>query len=142
MNLWLKSVNNTNVIIGEVPFNRYLNEKKLNYVLRFTCNRFQNAAFADMNYSQSRPYYNHFSLHVTRILLREILHIKYKNDKANYNEKYIKGILRKARETKSFIDSSTQTNLSGEKPVDTDFNNVASESETDNMTAHNNFFRV
>lgn len=142
INLWLKSVKNTNVIISEVPYNRYLNEKKLNYVLRFTCNRFQNATFADMDYCQSRPNYKYFSLHVTRILLREILHIKYKNDKIKYNETYVKSILKKAREIRSFTDRSTQTNTVLPDENQENVENVSSERGNVENVEQNTLFRV
>lgn len=76
---WVQSLKNTNVLICEIPFNQYLNEKKLNYDFRYICNRHSNSIFVDMDFSQFLPHKSHFSTHISRHLLKEILRIDYQN---------------------------------------------------------------
>lgn len=48
----------TNILIGEIPYNRGLNEAKLNYDLRFMCGKFENVSFVDMDYSRRKSIRN------------------------------------------------------------------------------------
>lgn len=59
---WCKSIKNTNFIITEIPYNRSLNEKKLNYELRFMLNNIQNINYVDMDYSRNVPHRKFFTL--------------------------------------------------------------------------------
>lgn len=72
---WCKSIKNTNIIVTEVPNNRHLNEKKLNYELRFICSAFKNVTYIDMNYSLTIPRGIFFALNLSRSLLRQIINI-------------------------------------------------------------------
>lgn len=74
----LTDTRNINIIVSEVPYNKYLNIRKLNYELKFTCSNFCNANFVDMNYSTFIPRHTYFALHLSRSLLREALRIEYK----------------------------------------------------------------
>lgn len=87
LNLFLTSVSNTNVIISEIPYNKYLNESKLNYELKFICNNYSNVLYMNMNYSSFLPHYQYFNINLSRTLLKEILHITYKNSYAAYANK-------------------------------------------------------
>lgn len=99
---WLNSIKNTNVIISEIPYNRNLNETKLNYELKYICSKFNNVTYIDMHYSQSVPYKHVFSRHLSGYLLKEILHISYKNAFEAYSKVSNKPIL---------IDKETQTDF-------------------------------
>lgn len=85
LEIWLSSIRNTNVIVGEIPRNLHLHEKKLNYELKFHCHKFDNVIFVDLNYSREMPKHNMFALHIARSMLKEILGIFYKRNKENYN---------------------------------------------------------
>ncbi|KAJ8708691.1 hypothetical protein PYW08_010073 [Mythimna loreyi] len=72
---WLSSTANTNVIISEVPSNRFLNESKINYLLRFICKKYKNVLFMDMNYARFSSGRRNHVLNLARSLLKEILFI-------------------------------------------------------------------
>lgn len=72
---WSKTVRNTNIIVSEIPYNRYLSEKKLNYELRFICSAHKNMSYVDMNYSFALPRGIYFAINLSRFLLRQILNI-------------------------------------------------------------------
>lgn len=75
---WVNSLTNTNVLICEIPYNRLLNEKRLNYELRFICKRYNNSVFVDMNFNQFVPNKTIFATFTSRSLLKEILRMEYK----------------------------------------------------------------
>lgn len=107
MNLhaWLSSIKNTNIIISEVHSSRYLNEAKLNYMLRFVCGKYENVIFMDMDYSRHRPRRTHFVLNLSRSILREILQLDYKFK----SQEYLKLLCVKNKN--KYVDKSVQTNL-------------------------------
>lgn len=75
---FVNSISNTNVIVSEIHFNKYISIHKLNHQLRLICSRFSNTLFAEMNYCTYLPSRKYFTLHKCQSLLREILHIDYK----------------------------------------------------------------
>lgn len=83
-NVWLSSITNTNVIVGEIPYNKYLNVKKLNNQLKFLCSKYTNAIYVDLNYSVTVPRYGNFVRNMARLFLKEILHLCYKSRMENY----------------------------------------------------------
>lgn len=103
LNLWLNSVSHTNVIVGETPYNVYLNEQKLNYTLKFICSRFSNVLFMDMNYSRFKPSRRNLALYTACSLLKEIIRLEYRFK----FEKYQLSQLTNSR--KHFENKSTQT---------------------------------
>lgn len=109
LNLWLSSMNHTNVIISEIPYNMWLNEEKLNYELKFICSKYCNVTFLDMNYSTTRPHKKYLAINLSRSVLREILQINYKNEMSLYNREYLRQIMNIPTEPKSTIDNQTQT---------------------------------
>lgn len=78
LNLWLNCVTHTNVIVGEIPNNMYLNEPKLNYTIKFICSRFSHVLYMDMNYCMYMPSRRNFALNMARSLLKEIIHLEYR----------------------------------------------------------------
>lgn len=66
--------------------NKHLNERKLNYELRFVCNGFKHTLFVDMNYARTIPYRKVYALNLSRVFHKEILHIEYKVNKIKYDE--------------------------------------------------------
>lgn len=100
---WLQVNKKVNIIISEVPRNEYLNERKLNYEVKFLCSLNKNTCYVDMNYSRYTPHKRYTSLYIGRMLLKEILHIEYKN---RYND-YINENLRTKKPL--MTDKSTQT---------------------------------
>lgn len=103
LNVFLSSVSNTNVIVCEVPRNNYLNVKKLNYYLKFICKTYSSVAFLDLDYSRSIPKRHHFTVHLARCLLKEILCINYK-----ITMKYYQASVRN-QNCKSYRDIGTNT---------------------------------
>lgn len=89
MLIWLDRTTNTNVIVSEIPKNKYLNESKLNYEVKMLCQRFDNCMYLNMNYSMQIPLQNFFSTFVSRCILKEVLHICYKNNYNNYQTKNV-----------------------------------------------------
>lgn len=102
---WLESATNTNVIFTEIPYNRFLNIKKLNYELKFMCSKFKNVQYLDLDYEKHLPKGLHFSLNLCRSWLREILRIDYKLKLITYNE------TKMAPTQKNMVNSSTQTDF-------------------------------
>lgn len=82
--LWLHSTTTTNIIVCEIPKNKFLNEGKLNYEIKLLCKKIINCMYVDMNYSRQIPVRSFYSTYVCRSLLKEILHIGYKNEYNNY----------------------------------------------------------
>lgn len=103
---YLKNLNNTNIIISEVPYNNFLCEKKLNYELKFICNQFVNTTFVDMDYSRYLPNRDNFALQLSRYILKEVLHIEYKRKYLTYYYTKPKSI---SMQSTSSCDKSTQT---------------------------------
>lgn len=103
--VWLNKFTKPNVIMCEVPFNKHLNETKLNYEYKLLCSKYYNVTFLDMDFSRYIPNRKQFSLTVSRYLLREVLHIGYKS---NYS-KFIK-----QKCPVSVVTVSTQTELLNE----------------------------
>lgn len=100
MTIWLNKFTKPNVILCEVPFNKHLNETKLNYEFKLLCSKHYNATFLNMDFSRYIPNRKQFSLIVSRCLLRDILHIGYRT---NYNN-----FINRQRHIK-FVTASTQT---------------------------------
>ncbi|CAH0397332.1 unnamed protein product [Chilo suppressalis] len=77
LHLWFCSVTNTNIVMCGIPNNTYLDEMKLNYVLKFICTKYENVTFLDVSH-------NVFSVNIkskiilARLILKEILHLEYK----------------------------------------------------------------
>lgn len=86
MKTFLKYTKHTNVLVSEVPYNKHLNERKLNYELRFVCNGFKHTLFVDMNYVRTIPYRKVFALNLSRVFHKEIIHIEYKINKIKYDD--------------------------------------------------------
>lgn len=106
---WLNFVTSANVLICEIPHNKTLNEKMLNYEVSQVCQKFKNCSFVDMNYSSLIPNRKNFITNLCRYVLREILKIQ---NKANYC-KYLQKTIEKSTQTESIIckDFSTQTDF-------------------------------
>lgn len=115
---WLASVNNTNIIVSEIPFNRHLNESVLNYNVKLICNQFDNATFIDMGYSQRFPI-RKFALTLSRTLLRAVLRIHY----SNKMKIYLKSIQENNKKN-SMKNVSTQTVKYNETNTFIDLNNI------------------
>lgn len=89
LTVWLNEFSKPNVILCEVPYNKHLNETKLNYEYKLIGSKYYNVTFLDMDFSRYIPTRKHFPLIVSRYLLREILHIGYKSTFNNFiNGKY------------------------------------------------------
>lgn len=108
LDMWLSSVTNTNVIVGEIPRNYYLHETKLNYNLKYYCTKYVNAVYIDMNYSRAIPHYKIFALEQARSLLREILRISYQRNIQNY---LLSANVNINRKEKCYNSVSTQTDM-------------------------------
>lgn len=103
----LSKTKHTNVIVSEIPYNRIVNEYKLNNEIKCTCSIFKHSEFVDMGFSTFIPNRSRFLNHITRRLLKEILRLGYRNNYHNYltNLRYIQNI----QKTKQFNDANTQT---------------------------------
>lgn len=128
---WLCNVQNTNIIVSEIPYNNYLHEKRMNYELKFLCGLRKNAVFLDMNYARFIPNRNYFFINLCRSLLRDILRIDYKIKIDNYNlwlECNKQKILTDAYIQTDFIsndkniliDACTQTEILNNDTIETD----------------------
>lgn len=152
LNVFLKSLAHTNVIVSEIPVNRFLNEKTLNYQFKFTCKKFINTIYMDLNYSKIIPKLGNFVNHLARCTLKEILSINYKQNFKKYNlslqiknntNKLYRDIGTQTLNTGSIKDSSTCTNNNIVDNINSDLaNNTIRDINSDNSIISNNLFRV
>lgn len=95
LEIWLSNLNNTNVLVCETPYNKFLNEKKLNFELRFVCNRHDFVTFIHMDFDRYIPHPSFFPIYVSRIILKELLRNEYQAKIKSYmNKMYIKSLLK------------------------------------------------
>lgn len=52
---WLNNIPFANILISEIPYNKHLNENKLNNELRHICTMFKNVTYIDMGYKNLIP---------------------------------------------------------------------------------------
>lgn len=102
---FLNNTKNTNVMISEILFNTHLNERKLNYNIKFICSNYVHATYVDMNFSMYVPDYRFLPLHVCQLMLKDILRIGYKH---NY-DKYTKEKSQEKEINPVLTDNFTQT---------------------------------
>lgn len=77
VNSFMQKCKNVNAFVSEIPFNKFLNEKTLNYTVKFICSKYVSAKFIDMNYSQQIPIKRRsMCLDICRYLLKDILCIE------------------------------------------------------------------
>lgn len=151
LNTFLTCLSHTNVIVSEIPVNRFLNEHKLNYQINFTCKKYNNAVYMDLNYSRVIPKLRDFVIHLGRSLLKEILSINYKQ---NFS-KYKLSLPIETNTCKQYRDIGTQTlntesknincNIQGSNSNnenDINFKNINSVQKIDNCINYNNLFRL
>lgn len=100
LNMWLEAVRQTKVIIGEVPYNYFLNVDRLNYLLRFISGRHDNVIYTKWNYESHLT-----KLNYARLFLKEILHIDYVYKFNQYTLAIDK------LKQKKFVNSYTQTDI-------------------------------
>ncbi|XP_052749910.1 uncharacterized protein LOC128200464 [Galleria mellonella] len=100
-----------NVLIGEIPKNFVLNERKLNSNLKMICNQFKNVTFINMDFSRYLPYKNYFTTHISQRLLKDILMIDYKIKYNIYMQKSKNNISSQYKNTltRTSVSQSTQT---------------------------------
>lgn len=122
---WCRTMSNTNIIITEIPSNRYLNERKLNYELRFISNNFTNVKYMDVNYRSTLPHGIHFPINLSRLLLRQILNIDNKRKYLNYQlqlQSHHEMKCQKSTQTDSFCDHKlAEMSFTNETELSDDF---------------------
>lgn len=84
LNMWLNTVSNTNIIVSEVPFNSQLHENKLNYTLQLISKKYNHVTYMNMDYSRRTIPRKFFPINLARSILKDILHIVYKNKMEQY----------------------------------------------------------
>lgn len=130
-----QTVVHTNVIVCEVPFTRQLRETKLNYELKYACNKYK-FTFLDFNYSKIRPMRSHYAINLARSLLRDILRIT--NLKA-YDD-YVKHLLNMQKLSCLKVDKCTQTDqICNVIKVPVENNNSRDNDVEDNVIEDNDF---
>lgn len=128
LNKFLTCTQHTNVLISEIPYNRNLNEKRLNYILRFMCAKYENSVYLDMRYGEYVPRRFQSSLLLCQSMVREILRIDYRHKLQNYRAKQesekVKGhnILVVNKSTQTDPESVQSSNLQGGNNIDNNQN--------------------
>lgn len=104
---YLSRSHHSNIIICEVPYNKNINEHKLNNEFKCICSLFTRCEFIDMGFSRYIPKRSLFVNYITRRLLKEILRLDY----GNKYQKYITTLQnsRFIQNDKQFNDAQTQT---------------------------------
>lgn len=134
VNRWLSQIPKTNIIFCETPYNKYLNEKKLNYDLKFLSSKYKHVCFLNMNYSRYIPKRKYFALYTCRMVLREILKIDYAYKLGNYRS-FINNIQYVEK-----IDKNIQTD--SVHYIDTLGNEPHTTEDINKSTQNNKFFHV
>lgn len=78
LNSFLSFFRYTNIIVSEVPYNRFLNEHKLNYEIRYSCMKYGHVTYLDMDYSKTVPNKNSLRVQLCKSVLRVLLQQEYK----------------------------------------------------------------
>lgn len=69
----IQNLNNTNVFVSQIPYNRYLNETKLNSMIKFITTQFENCNFIDYNYEKWIPTNRYMFLkNVTEMFIHKV----------------------------------------------------------------------
>lgn len=106
---WVNNLINTNILICEIPYNKCLNEKKLNYELRFICNRHSKSAFVEMGFDRFIPNKFLLSTHISRCLLKDILRQEYQQKLSAYHSAAAKKV--SVFNPPKLFDKCTQTDV-------------------------------
>lgn len=83
----LNQVKHTNVLVGKLYKNKYLNVKMLNNSLKLTCSNFTNTIFLPLDLAHPNIEFNVKYINTKqacRLIHREILRLKYRNEYLNY----------------------------------------------------------
>ncbi|CAK1584451.1 unnamed protein product [Parnassius mnemosyne] len=104
---FLNNASKPNILVSEVPRNKYLNERKLNYEIKFICSEFKCVNYIEMNYSVMIPRRKYFPLYTSQLLLQELLRVDYK---LKY-EIYCKSLNDIPKHKKTYTENSTQTDM-------------------------------
>jgi hypothetical protein len=131
LNIWLHCVHHTKVIIGEVPYNSFLNVHRLNYLLRFISGRHDNVLYLNWNNGG-----NYTKLYLAQILLKEILHINYVYKFNQYT------LLQIESKEKTVLNKCTQTDITDINGIETVKNIFNSEFTVNKNSESNDLFRV
>lgn len=125
MIVWLHSNKNLNIIVCEIPYNKNLQESKLNYELRLICKQYNNVSFLDMNYGRFQSIKHTFTRNLSRSLLRMLLQKDYAAERDKYqnmlNQRHVSNQLRASKEQ---IDRCTQTDADLNENNDTSTSNI------------------
>lgn len=101
----LGQLKHTNVLVGKLYKNKYLNVNMLNNSLKLVCRTFINTTFLplDLDHTDRKltPKYIN-TIRASRLIHKEILHLKYRNDYLNY-------ITIRPNEQKCYNNAYTQT---------------------------------
>lgn len=97
----------TNTIICQTPFNKHLDEKKLNYEIKFLAKHFENSIYLDMDYERYLPSNRNFVKYISQRLLKEILRISYQTDFQEYTKQKREQV--NTEKQRSVCHQSTQT---------------------------------
>lgn len=133
---WFLQMTETNVIVCEVPYNKYLREQKLNYEIKFLCTKFLQVSFVALDYSRYRPRGITFTRFISRTLHKEILRLEYKHKIINYNL---------TKNNDLMIDKSTQTDDIGDlikfddNIITDDINNINNDNTNGTSSDMNNY---
>lgn len=139
---WLNSIQHTNVIVCETPYNKYLNESKLNHELKFLCSNFKNTVFLDLEYSRFQPMRKYFATLLCRNLLREILRLFY-YDNYYQNQAFVTLSSTTYTQTETIIYNSQSTQTDSDMNTGNSNYAIATPPRSPiNHSDKNNFFRI
>lgn len=135
----LRQLKSTNVLVGKIYNNIFLNSNALNNLVKLVCNNCENSMFVSLdlnNYDRQPKYVN--KLQACRLIHREILHKNYKINYQNYITKMADD--ENQSRVKYFRNASTQTDDS--ILTQSTFVNSASQTEdVSHQTRQSDFFR-
>lgn len=129
---FFKATTHTNILVCQVFFNRYLNEGKLNYEVKFLCSKNEYTTYIDMGYDYEKYTKTDYFNNICQRVLKEILHIKYKLDYKGYVQQQIK-----INKTKSTIAEKNKITYYFKNNIQSQERNLKQIKEQ-----NNDFFRV
>lgn len=112
LNFHLHCLSQTNTIVCQPSYNRYLNINKLRYEINFLCKKFEDAVYLDLRYDLYTPRRENNRMYMSQHLLQEILRIDYRNNYNGYTQKRASDL------NKSIITKNSSTQTHAQCPSD------------------------
>lgn len=130
----------TNVLMGKIYKNKYLNVHSLNDMMRHACKYFSNSEFVALDDQDIALHFDKTT--ASKLILRDILRITYRNNYADYRNKKQYTKVKKPPSVEKACQTEPGTKFYSHQETQTDDALQAEDSSTNSNNNHNNLFRV